>query len=663
MKSIFSLLLTLLIVNAVFSQPNITPWTKKFPGNVKWYKITDLGNLVVCTGDALYGLDPVTGNESWKQEDLDGIREEYYEAIDGTPYAVLVRGAGIMKGVQHAVVDLSSGKILINTKEEFFDVKKRLEAISNNSIIFFGTGRKSGKMHLANYSLTDGSIIWSQDKLFEKNSEEIVSRAFVTGDGIYIATTKNIYKLNSATGEVIWSVDKKTEKPVVATRERKGIFGKGNAAVDVNGNATSTSCDFFQKEDKNIIYFWNQDEMDALNTADGKEAFKSIELQSPVGYIMFDTHGMLVTTTEKTQKDQAKENESGGGLLGKLKRSSAKGKNRASVLCIDPTNLNNKWGDEIDLQGDVTAYKLFGNKLVLATERDKGDNYISIIDLDAGKSITKKPLSINGEIRDLELVPQGLYYRTEDEINILDMESGKKTWKKGFKVKNCVGTNADDKTGYVYANDIIYKIDFTQGDINEWVKDVKMEGGEDASSMQIRDNGVLLVSQQNMNLYSTDGNLVWHSYQPSIGKTGFGKVLSGLGGLAAATLSAASAAQSAQLSYAKGYYGSTDPQLDRDIKTANSSAVAFGSAAASSFASIGKRFKASKQGNDFTAVLTKLGGNNQSNSAGMVIVSKLTGKVTAAMMVGDKTPDYQLDELGNMLFQKSDNDEMSGFKF
>ena len=65
---------------------------------------------------------------------------------------------------------------------------------------------------------------------------------------------------------------------------------------------------------------------------------------------------------------------------------------------------------------------------------------------------------------------------------------GEKSWKKGFKVKNCVGANADDKTGYVYANDIIYKVDFVQGDINEWVKNVTLESKEVPSSLQILDN-------------------------------------------------------------------------------------------------------------------------------------------------------------------------------
>ncbi|MEO6733161.1 MAG: PQQ-binding-like beta-propeller repeat protein [Ferruginibacter sp.] len=663
MRKIFGLLTVLLFAGTTFSQ-NITPWIKKFSGNVKWYTVSDLGVLVVCTGDALYGLSPEKGEEVWKIDKLDDVKEENYDPIEGTPYASIVKSK-LLGGKQHTLIDLSNGKMLVNTKElGFADVTKRLEAMSNGTIMFYGLN-KSGKPMLANYSLIDGKEVWSQNKLFEKNSEEIVSRAFVTADGIYLATTKNLYKLNPANGEILWSVDKKTEKPIIATVEKKKNFftGGGGQRVDINASATSASSDFFQRDDKKVVYFWNQEELVAYNTADGKEVFKPIELQSSVGYMLYDTHGMLVTTTEKTQSDVAKQGGGGGGLMGKIARNKAGKKNRASILCIDPITGASKWGDEIDLQGDVLAYKLTGSKLILATERDKGDNYISIIDLEAGKSVTKKPLPVNGEIKDLHIVPQGLYYRTSDEINILDLATGDKTWKKGFKVKSCVGGNTNDKEGYVYAKGTIYKVNFEQGELTEWVKGIDLQGGEEPTSLQVRDNGVALISEQNMNLYGFDGSLTWHSYQTPIGRTGFGKALSGLGGLASLAVGAAGAAQSAQLSYAKGYYGSTDPQLDRDIKNSNNLAAAGIGGAISSFKSISKRFKASKQADDYVSVMTKLGGNNQANSAGIVIVEKASGKTTAQMMIGDKTPDYKIDEIGRIIFQKSDNNEISGFKF
>ncbi len=670
MKKILSLILTLLVVNIIFAQQPAKEWTKKFPGKVKWYQISDAGILVVCTGDALYGLNPDTGAEAWKVDNLDDVKEENYDPIEGTPYAAIIKNK-FMKGAEHTIIDIVTGKVVVSTKDlDLLNVVKRIHIPELNSIMFYGFSRSKGKPEMTMISLADGHKVWEQLKLFDKNSEEVVSNGIATNDGIYIATTKNIYKLSQQTGEVLWSVEMKSEKPVERVAEKKRsafgamAFGKAQPHIDLSANATSASAQFFlRNNNKDKVYFWNQDVLLAYNNADGKPVTKEVELQSPVAYILYDTHGMLVTTSEKTQKDQANQGGSGGGLIGKIKRKSASGKNRASILCIDPETGVNKWGDEIDLQGDVSAYKMIGNKLILATSRDNGDNYISIIDLDAGKSITKKALSIKGEIRDLQVVPQGLYYRTTEEINILNIESGDKSWKKGFKVKNCVGDNASDKSGYVYANDIIYKVDFTNGELNEWVKGVDFNGKEDPTSLQVRDNGVLLTSDQNATLYSNDGKIMWHAYNKAPGKTGMGKVLSGLGGLASAMMAAAEVSRNAQLSYAKGYYGSTSPALDRDIKNSQANSAAFAGAAASSFAAIGKRFKATIQANDFMTVLTALGGNNEAKNSGAVIVSKIDGKNIASILLGDKTPDYKLDELGRMIFQKSESDELKGFKF
>lgn len=670
MKKTLSLLLSVVLMSSLFAQQPAKEWAKKFPGNVKWYQVSDAGILVVCTGDALYGLNPETGEEAWKVDNLDDVKEENYDPIEGTPYAALIKNK-FLKGVEHTIIDIATGKTIVRSPElDIMNIVKRIHIKELNAMMMYGFSKSNGKPTMVMFSLADGQKIWEQKKLFEKNSEEVVSNGLYTGDGIMLATTKNIYKLNPATGEIMWSVDMKSEKPVEQVVEKKQsgfgamAFGKKKPRVDLSANATSTSAQFFLRNNKtDKIYFWNQDVLVAYNNADGKPVTKEVELQSPVAYILYDSHGMLVTTTEKTQKDQTTQSGSGGGLLGKIKRKSAAGKNRASILCIDPETGENKWGDEIDLKGDVNAYKMAGNKLILATETDDGDNYISIIDLDAGKSVTKKPLSIKGDIRDLQVVPQGLYYRTTDEINILDLESGDKSWKKGFKVKNCVGDNADEKTGYVYANEKIYKVDFTNGDINEWVTGVDFNGKEDPTSLQVRDNGILLTSEQNATLYDMGGKVVWHSYNKAPGRTGMGKVLSGLGGLAASMMAAAEMSHSAQLSYAKGYYGSTDPALDRDIKNSQANAVAFAGAASSSFASIGRRFKATKQANDFMAVLTAIGGNNEAKNSGAVIVSKIDGKNISSILLGDKTPDYKLDELGRMIFQKSENDEIKGFSF
>ncbi len=666
MKKVLSIVALLFIIQSSIAQ-QATDWTKVFPSKIKWYKITDPGVLVAGTNDGLYGINPKDGKEIWKLDQIENIQEENYDPIEGTPYVVLAK-RGLFKSVNN-IVDVVTGKLVADSKTlGLAAVTKRLHLIKSNSVLFYGTGN-TGKSTLMLVNLADGTKQWEQAKLFEKNSEQIVSEAGETDDAIFIATNRNIYKLNKKTGETIYSIDMKSDLPMAApAKDSKNMFAafqvEKGIDKDANAQATLTAADFFQRDDKKVIYFWNQDIMTAFNVADGKEVWKRVELPSPVTNILYDTHGMLVATAEKTQEDIAKENKGGGGLVGKIKRSSAGKKNRASLLCLDMNTGAEKWNSDIDLQGDVMAYKLAGTKLILATARDQGNNYISIVDLYAGKSITKKPLPIKGEIRDLQLVPQGLYFRTASEINILDLENGDKTWKKGFAVKNCVGENANAKTGYVYANNAIYKIDYEKGDLNEWITGIKFDGKEDPSSIRVRENGILLSSDQNVRLYNFDGKQVWHTYQPAPGKTMAGKMLSGLGGLACAMIAAEQAAESAQLSYAKGYYGSTDPSTDNAIKNANANASNFAGAASASFASISKRFKATKQANNYVSMLTNFGNSNQAKDAGVMMIDKNTGKEIRKIILGDKKdPDYKLDELGRVVYYKADGNEIQGFLF
>lgn len=668
MKKIILLYLTIFIANTLFAQKK-SDWQKNFPSKINWYKVSDAGVLLVATKDALYGLSP-EGQEIWKADDIENIKESNLDIIENTPYIVVVK-QGIMKGT-NKVVDVVTGKIVFNTGEQgLISVTKRLYLAKSNKLIFYGAGSKGLLLVLAD--LSTGQKVWEQTKIFEKNSEQIVSNAGELSDAVLIATNKRIYKLSKATGEEMYNVDMKSDLPVVAPKPKaKGMFGGfkdmgkafGGNNEAANEMQTVTSADFFQHDDDKSFYFWNQDIFTKFEAATGKELWKRYELPSPIGYLLHDTRGMLIVTAEKRQEDVAKANNGGGGLLGKIKSKSAGNKNRASLLLLDPATGLEKWNGDVDLKGDVLAYKLAGNKLVLATQKDNGDNYISIADLDAGKSVTKKPLEIKGEIRDLQITPTGLYFRTTDQINILDLESGDKTWKKGFKVKQCVGYNDEGGIGYVSANNIIYKVNFATGDMDELVKGLGFNKDEDPTSLQIVEAGIFIASDQNANLYDKSGKLIYHTYIPAPGRTLTGKLLSGLGGVASLAVGASAAASSAQLSYAKGYYGSTNPSLDNKIKSYDQLASAGVASAVASFQSISKRFNATKQANGFIAMLTNFGNSNQAKDAGITIVDKATGKRIADMLFGDKTsPDYTIDDLGKVVFYESDKNTIEGFKF
>lgn len=662
MKTTWFLLLALLLATTTSAQKN-ADWKKEFPSKINWYMIADAGTVMVATKDALYGISP-DGQELWKADDIENIREENVDAVPGTPYVTLVK-SGLMKGT-NKVVDVVSGKTVVNTGDLGFQtVIKRLYLPSSNQMLFYGTN-KSGKFLTSLVDLTSGKKLWDQEKLFEKKSEQLVSKAAELKDGILIATDKRIYKLNNQTGEIVYNIDMKSDLPVVQEAKQSPFsgFGKAFGGQGASEAQTVTSADFFQTADKSTFYFWNQDVLTRFDAATGKELWKRFELPSPMAYILHDSRGMLVVTAEKRQEDVAKANQSGGGLVGKIKRNVAAGKNRAAIFLVDPDTGNMKWdSDDIGIRGDVLAYKLSGSKLIFATELDKGDNFISIVDLDAGKAITKKPISIKGEVKDLQLVPQGIYFRTSEQINIVDLETGEKSWKKGFKVKNCLGFNENANSGYVYGNGKVYRMDFTTGELTDWVQELKFKLDEEPTSMSMYDGKVFISSDQNASLYSKEGQLIYHSFVEPPGRTMGGKILSGLGGAASLAVGAASMAQSAQLSYAKGYYGSTDPALDRSIKSSNDLANAGISSAVGSFQSISKRFNATAQANGFVAMLTKFG-TNQSKDAGITIVQKADGSRISDMLLGDKKdPDYKLDELARTVYYRSGGNTIEGFKF
>ena len=184
------LLLAALISNAQKDQD----WTKNFPSKINWYQISDAGTLVVATKDGLYGINAADGSEAWKNDDIENIQESNYDPIEGTPYAAISK-AGLMKSVNN-IIDLVTGKVVANTKNlGLTSVSKRIYLMKSNQVLFYGAG-KTGKPTIMLVDLSTGEKKWEQEKVMAKASEQIVSEAGETADGIFLATDKNIYKLN-----------------------------------------------------------------------------------------------------------------------------------------------------------------------------------------------------------------------------------------------------------------------------------------------------------------------------------------------------------------------------------------------------------------------------------------------------------------------------------
>ena len=99
-------------------------------------------------------------------DDIENIKEDNLDVLDGTPYITLVK-AKLVKS-NNKVVDVVSGKTILNTEDlGFHNVLKRLYLPQSNQLLFYG-GNKNGKLILALADLATGAKVWEQEKLFEK---------------------------------------------------------------------------------------------------------------------------------------------------------------------------------------------------------------------------------------------------------------------------------------------------------------------------------------------------------------------------------------------------------------------------------------------------------------------------------------------------------------
>ncbi len=159
------------------------------------------------TNDGLYGVDPANGKVAWKHDFLKNLSTENYNAISNSPFIAIVTGS--MFNMQQIVLDVSSGKIVANTKELGMKmVNKRFTVPSLGGIIF--TGYVDNKPSLVFIDAATGEKKWVLSKIFESASEMLIAKPLAIGNNMFLATGKRIYSVDVATGTVKWNADLKT---------------------------------------------------------------------------------------------------------------------------------------------------------------------------------------------------------------------------------------------------------------------------------------------------------------------------------------------------------------------------------------------------------------------------------------------------------------------
>ena len=81
--------------------------------------------------------------------------------------------------------------------------------------------------------------------------------------------------------------------------------------------------------------------------------------------------------------------------------------------------------------------------------------------------------------------------------------------------------------------DGVYEIDGNNGEYNLINDDIKFDGKEVPTKIQVRDNGILLTSSQNLAMLDFQGDNKWNVYHRAPGKSAVGSIFMGALALAA----------------------------------------------------------------------------------------------------------------------------------
>ena len=277
------------------------------------------------------------------------------------------------------------------------------------------------------------------------------------------------------------------------------------------------------------------------------------------------------------------------------------------------------------------------------------DKSLQAIDAATGSLLWAKEKDFRGRPvqmawSDVGLVVRGAPYVGEDKkakgkpfIDVLNPKTGESVWPKPFKdLEDATSFDFKGDHLYICADNEMHQVALANG-ADKIIAKFKFKEHEVPTNLTLEDDGFLLTSNQTLMKLDDAGAEKWRAYYEAPSYSGWVKLGVGLLTAAVNAAAAGSAYDRAQRTgQDQTYYLSANPTL-------------------------GKRFRASVEGYAYQYILTSVedGGKKK---AGIVKVDKKTGKVASSVQLGDKTPEYEVDEFEGWLFFKASDTSIAAFK-
>src|SRR6267154_880716 len=526
---------------------SVAAWTLHFNGDIRWQQITPAGALLISTDGALAGVDVERGLIVWQKPELGGLPVDSVRMVEGS---LLMEAARPGLSV---IFDPVTGTELFDSRRlGLTRVVTRRVLPQTGTLIVHGR-RASGPPVVALYDLKTGNQRWVSDSLFQQSGPKKGGLGGLMQGLVRVASEGTQLEVLQAGPDVIVV---NTLTSLRGLDARTGATRWSATLPTARAGNPAKHVRLFPSIDKpDRIYVGFDDRLMAYRLADGQPLWaKPAIIQGWVHGIVQHPAGIIILP-ESPPPDEAT------GNVRIINGVVQTGLNIARYA--DGTTLAEK---PLRMRGTVTDAIITGGSAVLAVDAESR-TFVNVLDVATATVRLQKDVKIKGQLDYAELTPGGLLYisrsdpATNGEVNVIDLARGEQ----------------------------------------------KFKGGEDPTTIELRQAGIVLISPQNIAIVGRDGQIKQQAYHPAPQLPGLLRALYRINSVRAGLYGAAASAYGD--AFAQASRNATDTTAKR-ITGQLAAAYSQGGAQLQGYSSqagalASKRFKASLATPGYVFVLTK----------------------------------------------------------
>jgi len=631
---------------------SVAAWTLHFPGDLRWQQITPAGALLVSSDAALSGVDVERGQIAWQKPELGGLPVDSVHMVEGS---LLMEAA---KPGLSIIFDPVTGTVLFDSRRlNLTRVVTRRVLPQTGTLLVHGQ-RASGPPVVALYDLATGNQRWVSESLFQQTEPKRGGLGGLMQGLVRMASAATTLEVLQAGPEVIVV---HTLMGLRALDAKSGAIRWTATLPMARSGAVPHQVRLYPSLAKNDrIYVSYDDRLMAYRLADGQPLWaKPANVDGWIRDIVQHPAGIIMLPIGPPP-DQAT------GNVRIINGVVQTGLNVARYE--DGTMIAAK---PLRMRGTVKDAMVTGDAVVLAVDADS-KTFVNVLNVATATLRLQKDVKIKGQLDYAELVPAGLLYisrsdaSTNGEVNVIDLASGEPKYKDAIEGgKSSVLLYATEgSTLYVYANKDrhLYAVNRQDGAYRALGGEIKLQGNEDPTALEVRTAGLVLTSPQNMVIAGRDGQIKQQVYNPAPQLPGLLRALYRINSVRAGLYGAAASAYGD--AFAQASRNATDTTAKR-ITSQLATAYSQGGAQLSGYsqqagALASKRFKASLATPSSVFVLTK---SPDGNGNVLLQIDKDSGQPRSRVDLGkQREPVYAVDDISGMLFLQTTSGTLTGYR-